>query len=52
MKTFGVVFGNVDPEDKGYHYEDIDAHTEDEARCIVLNLFGPYTTIRSVELVD
>ena len=51
MKEFGVTF-TVNPDDNGYHYEDIDAESEDDARSILLSVLGPYTTIRSVELVD
>lgn len=51
MKEFGVTF-NIDSDDNGYHYEVIDAESEDDARCILLSVLGPYTTIRSVELVD
>jgi hypothetical protein len=51
MKEFGVTF-TVNPDDNGYHYEVIDAENEDDARCILLSVLGPYTAIRSIELVD
>jgi hypothetical protein len=51
MKEFGVTF-TIDPNDNGYCYEVIDAESEDDARCILLSVLGPCTSISSIELVD